>query len=77
MEHERRKREAEEIKKREDLKITPTQILPGEREKSIPGSSVVVTFPIPTDDIIYPDMLEPEKPNYLPKPDSVSVSAPR
>jgi hypothetical protein len=77
MEHERRKREAEEIKKREDLKITPMQILPGEREKSIPGSSVVVTSPIPTDNIIYPDMLEPEKPRYIPKPDSLSVSAPR
>lgn len=74
---ERRKREAEETKKREDLKITPSQILPGERGKSIPGSSVVVMPPVPTDDVIYPDVLEPEKPSYIPKPDSHSISAPR
>jgi hypothetical protein len=77
MEHEHRKREAEETKKHENLKSTTTQILPGEREKSMPGSSVVVMSPIATDNVIYPDMLEPEKPNYIPKPDSLSVSAPR
>lgn len=74
---ERRKREAEESKKRKDLKITPPQILPGERVKSIPGSSVVVMPPVPTDNVIYPDMLEPEKPSYIPKPDNLSISAPR
>jgi hypothetical protein len=74
---ERRKREAEESKKREDPKITPPQILPGERGKSIPGSSVVVMPPVPTDNVIYPDVLEPEKPSYIPKPDSLSISAPR
>jgi hypothetical protein len=75
-EHERRKR-GEETKKREDRKSTPTPILSEEREKSIPGSSVVVMPPVATDNVIYPDMLEPENPSYVPKPDSLSVSVPR
>jgi hypothetical protein len=74
---ERRKREAEETEKREDLKTTPPQILPGERGKSIPGSSVVVMPPVPTDNVIYPDELEPDKPSYIPKPGSHSIPAPR
>lgn len=74
---EHRKREAEEIKQREDHEFTPPVNSPAEKGLTIPGTSVVVMPPLSTDDVIYPDTLELEKPGYMPKPDSLSVSVPR
>jgi hypothetical protein len=74
---ERRKKEAEEGKQRENFNITPPVSSPEERGKTVPGTSIVVMPPLPTDNVIYPDMLETEKLGYIPKPDGLSVSAPR
>lgn len=43
----------------------------------MPGTSIVVMPPVPTDNVIYPDVLETDKLGYIPKPDGLSVSAPR
>lgn len=51
--------------------------LPAQKGHTIPGTSVVVMPPVSTDDVIYPDTLELEKPGYTPKPDSLSISVPR
>ena len=48
-----------------------------EKDSTAPGTSIVVVPNIPTDSIIYPDTLEPEKPSYVPKPDSLSVLSPK
>jgi hypothetical protein len=74
---ERRKKEAEERKHRENFNITPLVSSPEERGKSVPGPSIVVMPPLPTDDVIYPDVLDSEKSSYIPKPDGLSLSAPR
>lgn len=74
---ERRKREAEESKHHENFKITPPVISPGGKGKPTPGTSIVVMPPVPTDNVIYPEVLETEKLSYIPKPDGLSVSAPR
>jgi hypothetical protein len=74
---ERRKKEAEESKKRENFKITPPVSSPEEKGKNAPGTSIVVMPPLSTDNVIYPDVLETEQLNYIPKPDILSVSAPR
>jgi hypothetical protein len=79
LEHRKREEEeTEEIKQREGLeKSTPPVRSPEEKKMTVPGTSVVVMPAITTDNVIYPDMLEPERPAYVPKPDSLSVSAPR
>jgi hypothetical protein len=50
---------------------------PEEKGKTMPGTSIVVMPPVPTDNVIYPDVLETDKLGYIPKPDGLSVSAPR
>ena len=52
-------------------------ISPGGKGKPTPGTSIVVMPPVPTDNVIYPEVLETEKLSYIPKPDGLSVSAPR
>jgi hypothetical protein len=74
---ERRKREAEESKQRESFKITPPVSSPEKQGKTMPGASIVVMSPVPTDNVIYPDVLETEKLSYVPKLDGLSVAAPR
>jgi hypothetical protein len=74
---ERRKREAEEIEQCENHEFTPPVNSPAEKGITIPGTSVVVMPPLSTDNVIYPDTLELEKPGYVPKPDSLSLSVPR
>jgi len=74
---ERRKKEAEESKQHENFKITPPISSPAEKEKTMPGTSIVVMPPVPTDNVIYPEELETGKLSYIPKPDGLSVSAPR
>jgi hypothetical protein len=74
---ERRKKEAEESKQRKNFNITPPVSSPEERGKSVAGTSIVVMPPLTTDDVIYPDMVDTEKSGYIPKPDGLSVSAPR
>jgi hypothetical protein len=74
---ERRKREAEESKQRENFKLTPPVSSPEKKGKTMPGTSIVVMPPVPTDDVIYPDVLETDKLSYVPKLDGLSVSVPR
>ncbi|KDR24328.1 STAM-binding protein [Zootermopsis nevadensis] len=74
---ERQKREAEEIKQHEGREFPHRVKLPAQKGHTIPGTSVVVMPPVSTDDVIYPDTLELEKPGYTPKPDSLSISVPR
>jgi len=74
---ERRKKEAEGSKQHENFKITPPMSSPEEKGKTMPGTSIVVMPPVPTDNVIYPEVLETEKLTYIPKPDGLSVSAPR
>ena len=74
---ERWKKEAAESKQHENYKITPPTSSPEEQGKTMPGTSIVVMPPVPTDNVIYPEVLETEKLGYIPKPDGLSVSAPR
>ena len=41
------------------------------------GTSFVVMPPVTTDNVMNLDVLETEKLGYIPKPDGLSVSAPR
>jgi hypothetical protein len=43
----------------------------------VPGTSIVVMPPVPTDNVIYPEVLETGRLSYIPKPDGLSMSAPR
>lgn len=74
---ERRKKEAQESKQHDSFKITPPLSSPEDKGNSMPGTSIVVMPPVTTDNVIYPEMLETEKLSYIPKPDGLSVSAPR
>ncbi|PSN39468.1 STAM-binding protein [Blattella germanica] len=74
-EQERRKKAEEEMKMRKQVEITPHP----PQQKGVPdsSSSIVVLPSVPTDNVIYPDTLEPEKPTFIPKPDSLSIGSPK